>query len=102
MAKEELRVLRERVLSDCPQGLEFWTCHGTIIKNIYELKNTIRALNEYAFKYHVNEDNSKNDFAEWIADVLGDPTLAKKLAGVMDRDKYLSIIEKRIKQFEAA
>ena len=102
MSKEKLRILRERVLSDCPQGLEFWTCHGTIIKNIYELHDTIQGLNEYAFRYHVNKDNHKNDFAEWIIDVLGDSELAHKLAGVLDKKKYLSIIEKRIKEFEDA
>ena len=102
MFGEDLKVLRERVLSDCPYGLEFWTCHGTIVKNIYDLKSTIRGLNEYAFRYHVNEDNKKNDFAEWINDVLGDSKLAKRLTGVIDKNKYMEVIEKRIKQFEAA
>ena len=102
MFTESLKILRERVLSDCPQGLEFWTCHGTIVKNIYELKNTIRGLNEYAFKYHVNEDHKKNDFAEWITDVIGDDNLAHELDGILDKEEYWKIIEKRIKQLEAA
>lgn len=100
--KEELRIVRERVLSDVPQGLEFWTCHGTIVRNIYELKNTIQALNENAFRYHVNEDNGKNDFADWIYDVIGDTFLAHLLKRVMDRDEYVHVIEERIKQLEEA
>ena len=102
MFSESLKILREKALSDCPQGTEFWTCHGTIIKNIYELRDTIKGLNEYAFKYHVNEDNKKNDFAEWIADVLGDDELARDLENVMDKKEYLKIIEKRIKKLEKA
>ncbi|MBN1544491.1 hypothetical protein JW898_03440 [Candidatus Woesearchaeota archaeon] len=102
MFTKDLKMLRERVLSDCPPGTEFWTCHGSIVRNIYEMKDTIRALNEYAFKYHVNEDNHKNDFAEWIGDVLDDHVLAYKLGGVMDKKKYVDIIEKRIKELESA
>ena len=94
--------MRERILSDAPQGLEFWTCHGTIVRNIYELKNTIRGLNEYAFRYHVNEDNNKNDFADWIYDVIGDTVLARLLKNILNRDEYIHIIEERIKQLEEA
>jgi len=100
--KEELRILRERVLSDVPQGLEFWTCHGTIIRNIYELRDTIKGLNDYAFRYHVNDDNGKNDFAEWIFDVIGDTYLSHRLKDVMFKDDYVKIIKKRIEQLEAA
>jgi hypothetical protein len=102
MSREELRILRERVLSDCPEGLEFWTCHGTIIKNIYELRDTIRALNEHAFRYHVNEDNKKNDFADWVYDVLGDTFLAYLLKKTIDKEEYLHIIEERIAALEEA
>lgn len=100
--KEELRIIRERILSDVPQGLEFWTCHGTIVRNIYELKDTIKGLNEHAFRYHVNDDNKKNDFADWIYDVIGDTFLAYMLRKVMDKDEYIYMIEERIKQLEEA
>jgi hypothetical protein len=102
MSRQDLKILRERALSDCPTGTEFWTCHGSIVKNIYELKNTIQGLNKFAFKYHVNDDNQKNDFAEWVADVLDDAWLAHKLENVMDKEKYIKVIEKRIKELEAA
>ena len=100
--KDELRIIRERFLSDVPQGLEFWTCHGTVVRNIYELKDTINGLNEYAFRYHVNEDNRKNDFADWIYDVIGDTFLAHLLRKVMNKQEYVHIIEERIKQLEEA
>jgi hypothetical protein len=102
MSKDALKVLREKVLSDCPPDKAFWTCHGTIVRNLNELKNTIGGLNDYAFRYHVNSDNSKNDFAVWINDVLEDHDLAKRLNGILDKDRYQKIIEKRIFQLESA
>ena len=102
MAKENLKVLREKFLSDCPPDKAFWTCNGTVVRNLYELKNTITALNDDGFKYHVNNDNKKNDFAAWINDVIEDKELAKRLQGVFDKNKYVSVIDKRVKQLESA
>ena len=102
MKKDELRILREKFLSDCPPEKAFWTCNGTIARNIYELVSSIRALNDDGFQYHVNSNNHKNDFAKWINDVLLDQYLAKQLNGVLDKGKYLAVIEKRIKQLESA
>jgi hypothetical protein len=102
MTNEDLKVMREKFLSDCPPDQSFWTCNGTIVRNIYELKNTIRALNDFAFRYHVNDDNHKNDFASWIFHVLGDARLSSELKKVRNKDKYVRIIEKRIKDLESA
>lgn len=101
MDKGQLKILREKVLSDCRPDKAFWTCNGTIARNVYELVNAVRALNDDAFKYHVNDDNNKNDFAVWINDVLEDHILAKQLDRIRDKDKYLGVIEKRIKLLES-
>ncbi len=91
-----LRELRKKVLSDCPPQNSFWTCNGTICRNIYELMDNIRALNDYAFKYHVNQDKHKNDFADWIRHVLDDEELALRLQGLYDKERYIDIIQRRV------
>ena len=96
----ELASFREKVLSDCEPDKSFWTCNGTICRNIYELMNNILGLNEESFRYHVNTDHQKNDFAKWISEVLGDEELALRLQGVTDKEKYLEIIRQRIKELE--
>lgn len=55
----------------------FWTTDGTIISNLVELKEELERMTQDVFEYHVTE--SKNDFADWIQYVLGDPALADKL-----------------------
>jgi hypothetical protein len=102
MAKENLKIMREKFLSDCPPDKAFWTCNGTVLRNLRELRTLLNALNDNAFKYHVNTENKKNDFANWINDVIGDRELARQLNGVLDRHKYLEVIDRRIKQLGAA
>lgn len=102
MDKQQLKILGEKVLSDCEPDKTFLTCNGTIARNIYELVKAVKALNDDAFKHHVNDDNNKNDFAKWINDVLEDRILAKQLDKIRNKDKYVGVIEKRIKLLETA
>lgn len=98
----DLKTLREKALSDCAPEKAFWTCNSTVCRNIYELAEMIKALNDWGFKYHVNIDNSKNDFADWIEKVLKDEKLALSLTGILDKDRYVDIIKQRIKELEQA
>ncbi len=98
----DLRVLREKVLSDCPPHMAFWTCNGAVCRNIYELINNIKGQSYDVFMYHVNVDNRKNDYAQWIKDVLCDIELWKRLQDIMDKDLYVDIIEQRVKELENA
>jgi len=102
MKGEDLSLLRGTVLSDCKPDFSFWMCNGNIERNLYELLSAIKTSDDWIFKYHVNSDNNKNDFANWIRDVLGDKILADRLKNVLDKNRYVKIIERRIKQLELA
>ncbi|MFH1510692.1 MAG: DUF5752 family protein [Candidatus Woesearchaeota archaeon] len=101
MTNAEVYSARNKVLSDCVPNASFWACNGSIIRNIYELCNTLKSMDEWNFRYHVNSDLDKNDFAKWIREVLEYPELADQLYKVKDKEKYISIIEKRIRKLEA-
>jgi len=101
MEKDEKKRLREKVLSDCRPDTVFWICNDSIIRNIYELANSIEGMNEGTFMYHVNDDHQKNDFAKWINEVLCDQELAKKLEKIRDKMEYLKVIRKRIQELES-
>lgn len=98
---EYLKVLREKVLSDCRPDTAFWTCHGKIIRNIYELADSIDSMNDPSFMYHVNDDNQKNDFAKWISEALEDGELGHSLKKIRDKGDYVRIIRERIKELES-
>lgn len=99
--QEYHKVIREKVLSDCRPDRAFWTCHGKIIRNIQELADAIESMNDWAFKYHVNADNRKNDFAKWVEEVLEDPDLTLRLKWTTDKKEYVALIRARIEELES-
>jgi hypothetical protein len=93
-------IFKNRILVPCPSNKNFYTNQGHIIWDVYELVHDLEHMDDYTFRYHVNDDNNKNDFADWIREVLCDEDLAMQLEGVTDKKKYLEILRKRIKQIE--
>jgi hypothetical protein len=88
-----------KVLADVPgSNLTFWFNNGTIAKNIYEFVSTIESCDKGVFEYHVNSE--KNDFYNWILNVLGDEILAKRVKKEMDQKKFAKKIRRRIKELE--
>lgn len=69
----------------------FWMCDGQILKDLRELANSLEAMCQEVFKYHVN--SQKNDFVKWVAEVLGDSELAKSL----EKAKTPKAMAKKIK-----
>lgn len=51
---------------------------GNKFSNLIELASAIKDMNNEHFEHHVNE--SKNDFANWIKDCLGEKKLATELS----------------------
>ncbi len=87
--------LNQRILEDCSDEESFWINYGPIINSLSELIEAIEQMKTYTFRYHVNQDNNKNDFADWIRSSLDDNELAMRLEGVMDKGKYLEILQHR-------
>jgi hypothetical protein len=87
--------LNKRILEDCSGEESFWVNYGPIINNLTSLVEAIEKMRLYTFRYHVNQDNNKNDFADWIRTSLEDKDLAMRLEGVTDKDKYLEILKHR-------
>lgn len=86
------------VLHDYNDYRAFWMPNGTIIRSLPQLAGALVEMDESSFKYHVNNDNKKNDFAAWIGDVVGDTMLAKRLSRIRSQKKYTEIVAKRVDQ----
>ncbi|MFH1212134.1 MAG: DUF5752 family protein [Candidatus Woesearchaeota archaeon] len=97
---EQNTMFKSRLLLPCSPGKTFYTNKGHVVWSIYELVYNIENMDEYTFRYHVNADNNKNDFADWIRFVLEDKELAMALEGIIEKQKYIEIIRKRIKEAE--
>lgn len=77
MAKVTKKRLDKSWLEDVPQDKVFWCHDGRVVKNLDELVVALREMSEETFCYHVTMD--KNDFSDWVREVIGDVTLAKEL-----------------------
>ena len=90
----KIQIEPQRVLSDVAPEKCFWVNNGPIIKNIQELPQVLRSLDDVKYKHHVNEN--KNDFAKWVNDVLGDIVLAKELSNAKTKSAMLKKVSERV------
>lgn len=103
VGKEQLRVKDKTEahsilkLPDASPGKEFHFCNGIHVKNLDELLTALKTIDDGVYQYHAN--NEKNDFSNWIKDVLGDEELASSLK-MRNREEAVIILEARIKQLK--
>lgn len=90
VTKDEAR----KYLSDVAPEQCFWVNNGPILKNLDELANAMPDINDDTFYNHVNSE--KNDFSNWIRDVIGDQALAKDLLSSQDKHSALRKIKNRL------
>ena len=89
----------KKILADVPEPqLAFWFTNGVIAKNVYEFVSTIENCDKGVFEYHINSE--KNDFYNWILEVLGDEILAKRIKKEFDQKRFAKKIRRRIKELE--
>jgi hypothetical protein len=84
----------QRILSDVPDEKRFFTHNGEIYANLSELQKGLRRLKTDDFKSHVNSE--KNDFSNWIYDVIGDSELARDVRKAKKKTEIIRIIKDRI------
>ena len=85
-------------MGDVNPAWVFRTCNGVVIHNIFELANYLTGCSDYDFRYHVNDDHHKNDFAIWVREVVLDKQLADQLDSTLEKDEYLRKIKHRLKE----
>ncbi len=76
----------------------FWVNYGPALRDLLELRNTLREINEEQFKHHVNE--IRNDFADWVGDVLEDKKTALQIKKTKTINSMLRVVEKALKDYK--
>ena len=67
--------------------VSFYFCDGKCSSDLKEFSKALDEISQDVFNYHVNSE--KNDFANWIEDIFGEKTLAKKLRKKTDKNYYV-------------
>ncbi len=72
----------------------FWVNNGPILKNMEELANALPEMGDETFHHHVNDE--KNDFSNWVKDIIGDKNLANDLLSSKSKESALKKIRNRL------
>ena len=84
-----------RALSDVNSKHNFWVSDGSVLKSINDLLSALKKMKKNIFQFHVNKE--KNDFANWINDIIKDDKLAKEISKIKDRKGIIKKITQRVK-----
>ena len=68
----------EKFLAKVPEEYVFWCYDGRIFRDMKELAEGLVTMSDEVFAYHANPE--KNDFSNWVRDVIKDEKLANDLA----------------------
>ena|SRR3989338_785085 len=88
----------EGILSDVKPEQCFWVHNGPVVRNLQELEKAMEYMDNETFLYHTC--NSRNDFANWVKDILKDEELSDDILKDQSKDKTLKKIKGRIKFLE--
>ena len=90
VTKDEAR----RYLNDCAPEHSFWVNNGQILKNLDDLSSILLELNDDIFQHHVNHD--KNDFSNWVRDIVGDKKLANGIISSKNKESMAKKVMARV------
>ena len=90
----KLREEATKFLADVPEEYVFRCCDGGIFSNLQELKDGLESMTDESFACHSNEE--KNDFSNWIRDVIGDEKLAGGLQKAVTRTEAAKQVDSRV------
>jgi len=83
-----------RRLGDVPDGKHFWCQDGKVVKNLKGLEEALDDMGDETFHHHAGE--GRNDFSNWIRDVVGDNKLANDLNKAKSRIRAGNAVAQRI------
>ncbi len=83
-----------RFLANVPEEFVFWCNDGRVLRNLLELKDALTTMSDETYTYHVNAE--KNDFANWVKDIIGDTRLANDLRKARSREEAARIVARRL------
>ena len=90
VTKDEAR----KFLGNVPEDKKFWINNGPALSSLAELAEAFPKLNQEAFSHHVNKE--KNDFSNWIKEVIGDAKLAEEISKAKTKHSALKKLKERL------
>lgn len=93
MVRVTQSVARQR-LCDVAEDKLFWCQTGQVFKNLRDMEIAFGEMDDDIFRYHASE--TRNDFSNWVRDVIGDAKLARDIQNSTTRTQAGKAITSRI------
>lgn len=84
-----------RFLSNVPEDKVFWASNGSVLRNLGELEQALEHMDDGTYKCHANKE--KNDFSNWIKDVVGDNYLADRISNARNKGSAHKKVKERVR-----
>jgi hypothetical protein len=84
----------EKRLEKVPVEYVFYCCDGSVYRDLAELAAGLAAMSDATFAYHSNRE--KQDFCNWVRNVIEDIELAEDLALAASRAQAAECVADRI------
>jgi len=81
-------------ITNVPKKNAFYLIDGSILRNLIDLANKLDDISEDQFKHHVAD--GKDDFHEWVKNVVKDSRLARQLAKSEEKNKHTIIVMRHV------
>ena len=88
----------KRVLARAEGPQCFWVHDGSILADLVEFEQALESMSADVFAHHTSK--TRNDFADWVAYVLGDTELSEKLRAATTPKKARSVVVQRLKIYQ--
>ena len=75
------------LFQEVPRDKYFHVANGTVIRSVWELESSLEVMGSDTFSYHAND--WRNDFSNWVRDVLGDNELAEAIKPIRDKQAMM-------------
>ena len=92
--------MERTLLGDVHPDHHFIARNGARIKNILELYNSIKDMDDISFNHHVND--FKNDFHNWVRDMHKDNELAKALLEASTQKEMVDVLKAKVGDLQTA
>ena len=80
----------KKFMAKVPEENVFWCHDGKVFRSLKDLADGLAAMSDDTYAYHVNSD--KNDFRNWVRDVIKDEEMANELAAVTGRSQAAGLL----------
>lgn len=88
-----------KLLSKVPEEHVFWCRDGQVFRNMSELAQALASMNDETFVFHSNAE--RNDFANWVRDIIGDGKLARDLVRSHNLTQTAKVVAERVNFLKA-